>query len=75
MKMSVFWDVALCSLVFTDVSEAASTTEMSVNFYHTTRCNIPEDSHFNLVLVYLSTAYIHNYNVFHSMQSICIGEN
>jgi hypothetical protein len=25
--------------------EAASTTEMSVNFYQTTRRNIPEDSH------------------------------
>jgi hypothetical protein len=24
--------------------EAASTSEMSVNFYHTTWCNIPEDS-------------------------------
>jgi hypothetical protein len=25
--------------------EAASTSEVSVNFYQTTRCNIPEDSH------------------------------
>jgi hypothetical protein len=25
--------------------EAASTFQMSVNFYHTTGCNIPEDSH------------------------------
>jgi hypothetical protein len=25
--------------------EAASTSEMPVNFYHTTRCNISQDSH------------------------------
>jgi hypothetical protein len=25
--------------------EEASTSETSVNFYQTTRCNIPEDSH------------------------------
>jgi hypothetical protein len=44
--------------MFTDISEvlaafiirvlmmeAANTSEMSVNFYQTTRCNIPEDSH------------------------------
>jgi hypothetical protein len=56
MKMTVFWDVVLCSLV--DVSEvlaasiiravmmeAASTSEMSVSFHQTTWCNIPEDSH------------------------------
>jgi hypothetical protein len=38
----------LCHVVwwkFTDVSETASTSEMSVNFYWTTRHNIPEDSH------------------------------
>jgi hypothetical protein len=28
--------------------EAASTSETSVNFYQTTRRNIPEDSHLNL---------------------------
>jgi hypothetical protein len=28
--------------------EAASTTEMSVNFYQTTRRNIPEDSHLHV---------------------------
>jgi hypothetical protein len=50
MKMAVFWIVALCSLVevyrrFRVMMEAASTSEMLVNFYQTTwRCN-PEDSH------------------------------
>jgi hypothetical protein len=55
--MTVVWDVAPCSLVeVTDVSEvlaasiirvmeAASTSENSVNFYQTTRHNIPEDCH------------------------------
>jgi hypothetical protein len=54
--MTVFWDVAPCSLiqVYTDVSEvqgivlmmeAAITSETSVNFYKTTRRNMPEDSH------------------------------
>jgi hypothetical protein len=52
----------MCSLVnFTDVSEvltasiiraimmeAASTYETSVNFYQTTRRNIPEDGHFQV---------------------------
>jgi hypothetical protein len=45
MKMSVFWDVAPCSLEETDRSfrgavclmvEAASTSEISANFYETT---------------------------------------
>jgi hypothetical protein len=59
LKMSVFWDVARCSLVeFTDVSEtlaasgtratmimeAAGASKTSVNFYQTTRFNIPEES-------------------------------
>jgi hypothetical protein len=38
MKMTVFWVVAL-------KMEAASTSEMPVNFYQTTRRNNPEDSH------------------------------
>jgi hypothetical protein len=55
--MTVLWDVPPCSLVqidrrFRDASsniitlmmEAASTSETSVNFYRTTRRNIPEDS-------------------------------
>jgi hypothetical protein len=57
--MAVFWDVTPCSLVeMTDVSEvltfsiiiallmeAVSTSETSVTFYHSTRCNISEDSY------------------------------
>jgi hypothetical protein len=58
MKMTVFWDVAPCSRwKFTEVSEVLATSiiratmeaenisETSVNFYHTTRRNIPEDCH------------------------------
>jgi hypothetical protein len=60
MKMSIFRDVALCSMVETDrrfrgayclhhqgalVMEALSTSETSVDFYHTARRNIPEESH------------------------------
>jgi hypothetical protein len=50
-----FWDVVPCRLVevyrqhqllITRAKmEAASTSEASVNFYQTTRCYIPEDSH------------------------------
>jgi hypothetical protein len=52
MKMTVFWNVALCSLV--EVyrllrgalkMETASTYETSINFYQTTLRNIPEDGH------------------------------
>jgi hypothetical protein len=56
--MSVFWDDAMCvvsykvtyvSAVLTAsivraLTEAASISETSVNFYQTTQCNIPEDS-------------------------------
>jgi hypothetical protein len=58
MMMTVFWDVTPFRLVevyirFRGAScihhalmmEAASTSETSVNFYQTTRLNIPEDSH------------------------------
>jgi hypothetical protein len=58
IKLTVFWDVAPCSPVETDrrfrgayclwaalMMEAVSTSETSVNFYETTRSNIPEDSH------------------------------
>jgi hypothetical protein len=38
--MAIFWAVAIALMM-----EAASTSEKSVNFYHTTRCNNPEDSH------------------------------
>jgi glycyl-tRNA synthetase alpha subunit len=57
--MTTFWDVTPCSLVEVYRSfigacclhhqalmmEAVSTSETSVNFYQTTRGNIPEDSH------------------------------
>jgi hypothetical protein len=54
MKISVFWDVAPCSLVVCQRFRGAcclhrqgdaSTSETSVNFYQTTRRNIPEDRH------------------------------
>jgi hypothetical protein len=45
MKMTVFWDVAPCTLVVTDVLEVRAASIIRVNFYHTTRRNIPEDSH------------------------------
>jgi hypothetical protein len=53
MKMAVFWDVALCSLV-----EAVS-SKMSVNIYQNTQHNIPEDSHLPF------TSYLHfSFNFF-----------
>jgi hypothetical protein len=36
MKMTVFWDIAACSMM----TEAASTSETSVTFYQTTQRNI-----------------------------------
>jgi hypothetical protein len=30
--------------------EAASTSEMSINFYLTTRCNVPEDSNLQYIV-------------------------
>jgi hypothetical protein len=62
VEMTVFWVVALCSLVDIDqrvrgayclrhhgdgilMMEAVSCSETSVNIYHSTWCNIPEDSH------------------------------
>jgi hypothetical protein len=64
MKMTVFGVVAPCSLVevyrrllapssgrslIALMMEAASTSEMSVNFYQTTRRNNPEDKSFSLL--------------------------
>jgi hypothetical protein len=54
MKMSVFWDIALCSLA--DVSEELTasiirvmsdllSSEILVSIYQTYWCSIPEDSH------------------------------
>jgi hypothetical protein len=34
-----------CAAMIALMMEAASTSETSVNFYQTIRCNIPEDSH------------------------------
>jgi hypothetical protein len=52
LKITVFWDVAPCSMVevyqhfrgasITLIMEVASTSETSVNFYQTTQCSIPE---------------------------------
>jgi hypothetical protein len=40
--------------------EAASTTETSVNFFQTTWCNNPEDSHLHVLL--LSSTFGSNYH-------------
>jgi hypothetical protein len=57
MKVTFFWDVASCSLVYTDrrfkgiasiiramIIEAASSSETSVSVYQSTRRDMPEDS-------------------------------
>jgi hypothetical protein len=59
--MTVFWDVVPCSLIEIDLRaemlsasiigtmmEAVTTFETSVNFYQTTRHNVPEDSHLHI---------------------------
>jgi hypothetical protein len=80
--MTVFLVVAPCSLV--DVSEvltasiiramnkpraAVGTSEMSVNFYETTLCNNPEDSHHldskSLPIHYLFSIYSENSSYCH----------
>jgi hypothetical protein len=55
MRVAVFWNVAPCSLAETDrrfrgdyflidlMMEALRTCETSVDFYETTRSNIPQD--------------------------------
>jgi hypothetical protein len=65
-KMTVFWDGSPCSLVevyrcfrgacydellIALMMETASTSETSINFYQTTRRNIPEDSHLHFATV------------------------
>jgi hypothetical protein len=63
--MAVFWVVAPCRLVEVSVTavlaaaisrarEAVSTSDTSVNFYQTTRRNIPEDSLLNEVVTDVS---------------------
>jgi hypothetical protein len=44
LKMAVFW-VMRRVLLIALIMQAASTSETSVNVYHTTRRNNPEDSH------------------------------
>jgi hypothetical protein len=56
MKMAIFWVVA-------PMMEAASTSETLVNFYQTTWCNNPEDSHLldiikSLLLMILKCQFI-----------------
>jgi hypothetical protein len=63
MKMTFFWDIALCGLVEDErrfrgaycphhqgalMMEAVSTSETSVNLYDTTQSNIPEDCHLKM---------------------------
>jgi hypothetical protein len=76
MKRAVFWVVAPCNLIeVTNVSEvfaaltieAVRTSETLVNFYQTTRCYNPEDSHLRLCHV-AKNSHCHfssNYTVDH----------
>jgi hypothetical protein len=65
MKMAAFWVDALCRLVEVYwrfrgalMMVAASTSETLVNFYQTTRCNNPEDSHLlRFVSMYFETSW------------------
>jgi hypothetical protein len=52
MKMAVFWVVVPCSLVevYRGFTEAARTSETSINFYQTVQHNHPEDSHLYLAV-------------------------
>jgi hypothetical protein len=62
MKMTVFWDVAPCSLdesLIALLMEAASTSEMLVNFYQTTQCNIPEDSHLQKIDCFVFILFVY----------------
>jgi hypothetical protein len=47
LSASIIWHWAIALMM-----EAASTTEMTVNFYDTTWCNNPEDSHLHNGLKY-----------------------
>jgi hypothetical protein len=46
--MAAFWVLMPCSLMIILMMEAASTSEVSGNFYQTTQCNSPEDIHFHI---------------------------
>jgi hypothetical protein len=60
LKMTIFWDVAPCSLIedsgvfaasiIRAMMEEAITSETSLNIYQTARCNIPEDSRIHTVM-------------------------
>jgi hypothetical protein len=43
-KITDFWEAATSILM----TEAVGTSETSVSFYKTTRCNIPEGSHLHI---------------------------
>jgi hypothetical protein len=50
------------SVSMVEMMEAASSSETSVNFYGTARCNIPEDSHLHTVfLLHTCTEYCLSY--------------
>jgi hypothetical protein len=50
VMMTVIWDAAPCSLINTDPDNGGTRFALtSVNFYHTARCYIPEDSHLDIV--------------------------
>jgi hypothetical protein len=68
IKMVVFWDVAPCNIVHTDGrfrdaycyhihgdDRAVNISEMSVNFYRTTRCNFTEGSPSSVELSWIAT--------------------
>jgi hypothetical protein len=63
MKMTVFWDVVPYSLVETDRRFRGTCClhhhgyESSVNFYHTTWRNIPEDSYLHMKVVVYCLMY------------------
>jgi hypothetical protein len=77
-KMTAFWNVAPYSLVeVCDISEvrtasviglialmmaAVNTSETSVNFYGTIRCNMPEGYHLLTRRLENLKSHIHNYN-------------
>jgi hypothetical protein len=55
LHRAVWWkytnvsEVLAASIIRVMIMGAASTSETSVNFYQTTRRNIPEDSHLQLI--------------------------